>query len=460
MLKDPWHTIVQNRQNSVDINYSLKLIEDFNYLSPPTFPRQLKEIYLQAESLFQHNEMHTEALAAQIIIAYLSLQTGEEKYAIKITKKSISDSINFPPDALVKAIYIMASGYCRIGNLDHAFKMVCENGILVSRTSRTALPWIPSHMLWLKSQIMWKMYLYQNHPELWCGPPIETGLNESTHVSPSARDILRDIDAAKRLLPTGSDWPFNDILALALKGIDREQDGAHSSAQALEDLSARYREVNPVVSGWARLGSALVHFKSGMHKEALHHAIDAGQTAQKYQLETLLRNALIYECRLREIQSDYPGALAAQKNLSILHLKSISGCATPPENARLEPRSEIVISAPTYLHNAIKYINSHIRTKINVIDVAEHCQVSRRTLEISFRKHNNLSIFEFIKRKRMHLAADALLKAEMPMHRLAQELGYSSQAVFSRDFSRHHGLSPRNWLRHQQPSGPYTQIHQ
>lgn len=450
MLKNPWHSIIQNGKKPGDISYSLKIIGDFNYLCPPTFPRNLKEIYLQSEKLFQSRGMREEELAAQIIIAYLSLHTGEEKNAIKISKKAISESIRLPPEFLAKAIYIMSSGYSRIGSLDHAFKMVCENGILVAQSSRNQLPWIPSQMLWLKAQIMWKMYLYQNHPDLWCGPPIETGLNESKQIFPKADEILAEIDMARSLVPQGFDWPFNDILALALKGIGGDPGIARFSAGALENIGSRYADANPSVSGWSMLAAALVYFQSGLHDKALTQAVQAGRIAHRFHLETLLRNALIYECRLREIQSDYSGALAAQKNLSVLHLRSISGNAVILDDIKPPHHSEAMPTAPMHLQNAIKYIHGNIKKKILIAEVADHCRVSRRTLEISFKKYKNLTVFEYIKKKRMHLAADALLKEEMPMHRLAQELGYSSQAVFSRDFSRHHGLSPRNWLRHQQ----------
>lgn len=456
MLKNPWHAINDHKNSPGDISYSLQIIGDLDHLCPPTFPRNLKEIFRQSEQIFQSKGMREQELAAQIIIAYLSLHTGEEKNAIKISKQAISESSQLPAQFLAKAIYIMSSAYSRIGNLDQAFRMVCENGILVAQSSRHELPWLPAQMQWLKAQILWKMYLYQNHSDLWCGPPIETGLNESRQIFPKAREILCEIDMARNLLPQGMDWPFNEILALALKGIDEDQGAVQCSAATLEDMANSYGDENPAVSGWALLAATIVHFKSGMHEKALSLCVRAGRIAQRFDLETLLRNALVYECRLREMQSDYPGALAAQKNLSVLHLRSVSGNAIALNSPKPQDSSqEAMPTAPLHLQNAIKYIHSNIRKKILIDDLAIHCRISRRALEISFKKYKQLTIFEYIKKKRMHLATDALLKQEMPMHRLARELGYSSQAVFSRDFSRHHGLSPRNWLRHQQNPDPY-----
>lgn len=451
MLRNPWNTISQNKSKPGDLSYSLKTIEALKHLCPPTFPRILKETYQQSERVFQAKGLREQELAAQIIIAYLSLHTGEEKNAIRISKKAISESTQLPPPFLAKAIYIMSSGYSRIGSLDQAFRMVCENGILVAQSSRHELPWLPAQMQWLKAQIMWKMYLYQNHSHLWCGPPIETGLNESRQMFPRAQEILAEIDMARNLLPQDLDWPFNDILGLAVQGVDAGPGVAQDSAEALEEIGHSYGDANPAVSGWALLAAALVHFKSGLHDKALSLCVAAGAIAHRFHLETLLRNALVYECRLREIQSDYPGALAAQKNLSVLHLRSVSGNAFARNGVQPQDSlRENVQVAPMHLQNAIKYIHSNIRKKILIDDLALHCRISRRALEISFKKYKQLTIFEYIKENRMRLATEALLKEEMPMHRLARELGYSSQAVFSRDFSRHHGLSPRNWLRHQQ----------
>lgn len=450
MLGDPWQAISRIENNSGNLTHALNLLEVLGRLIPPTFPNKLKERLLQAEGILQERQMQPEVASSRIARAHMSLQIGEEKEAIELAEKTI---LTFGPeshDSMAKLIYIQASAYGRIGELDHAYRMVHEHGIAAAKISQRKSPWMIGQMRWLQSEIMWKMHLRQTHPKLWCGPPIDMENGNRRGAAPSVEHILENIHLSKSLFPVDTAWPFNDILALTLQGVQQPGSSSAHYTTPLERMAQLHIKHNPVVSGWAWLGAAIVHFHHGRNTQALAHTIQAHKIAKNYHLGALLRITLVYESRLRELLADFSGALSAQKNLSVLHFRSIHAAPLPAESSPLE-RSEIKkTTTSAHLKKAIDYIDSHSHQKLYVSQVAEYCQVSRRTLELLFKKHKQTTVSAYVKTKRMQMVASILLKCEIPMYMVAQRLGYSSQSVFSREFSSHYGLSPRSWLQKRQ----------
>jgi AraC-like DNA-binding protein len=88
----------------------------------------------------------------------------------------------------------------------------------------------------------------------------------------------------------------------------------------------------------------------------------------------------------------------------------------------------------------------HDRQLMRVEQLASACALSTRTLERLFRMHAGLSPKWVLRRYRLLDAAERL-KAPAPpkLVELAQELGYSDQAHFSRDFRAAIGTSPRQF---------------
>ena len=450
MLGDPWQAISNIENNSGSITHALSLLEVLDRLTPPTFPNRLKELLIQAEGILQESKMHPEVASSRIARAHMNLQTGAEKEAIELAEKTIS---TFAPEShgpFAKLIYIKASAYGRIGELDYAYQMIHEHGIAAAKNSHGKYPWITAQMIWLQSEIMWKMHLRQVRPKLWCGPPIEMDDGKYNDISPSIEDILENINLSKKFLPPGTVWPFNDILSLTLQGVQQSVTSSANATHSLEKMAQLYSRHHPVVSGWSLLGAAIVHFHHGRNTQALANTIQAHKIAKNYQLGVLLRVSLVYESRLRELLADFSGALSAQKNLSALHFRSIYAAPLLSESRSLEFFEQKKTAPSAHLQKAIEYIDSNSHKKIYVSQVAEYCQVSRRTLELLFKKHKQTTVSAYVKKKRMQVVANILLKCEMPMYMVAKLLGYSSQSVFSREFSSHYGLSPRSWLRKRQ----------
>ncbi|MBQ7781720.1 MAG: helix-turn-helix domain-containing protein [Lachnospiraceae bacterium] len=87
------------------------------------------------------------------------------------------------------------------------------------------------------------------------------------------------------------------------------------------------------------------------------------------------------------------------------------------------------------LANALTYIEENMRSDIRTEDVAMHCYCSKSTLEKIFRCVNNISVRDYLIRRRMMLAAKAIIsQPETGLMEIALNFGYSTNESFSRAF--------------------------
>lgn len=91
---------------------------------------------------------------------------------------------------------------------------------------------------------------------------------------------------------------------------------------------------------------------------------------------------------------------------------------------------------PAYVKRALQYIEDNLDKKLLVQSIADHCRVSRRTLEVSFRHSRSCSIGEYIRQSRIHLAAESLLTTDQSIGQISSRLGYSSPLHIFQGFFR------------------------
>ena len=84
---------------------------------------------------------------------------------------------------------------------------------------------------------------------------------------------------------------------------------------------------------------------------------------------------------------------------------------------------------------ALEYIEVHLSDEIKTQDVAEFCFCSKSTLEKLFRNVHDISLHEYIVRRRMMLAAKKISKEPgISILDVAIEYGYSTHESFARAF--------------------------
>ncbi len=102
------------------------------------------------------------------------------------------------------------------------------------------------------------------------------------------------------------------------------------------------------------------------------------------------------------------------------------------------------------LRAAIDYMEEHLLTDIGADEVANAVHISSFYFQKGFKMVTGYSIGEYIRNRRLYLAALDLIKGEEKVIDLSYKYGYDTPESFTKAFSRFHGLSPR--LLREQPS--------
>ncbi len=97
---------------------------------------------------------------------------------------------------------------------------------------------------------------------------------------------------------------------------------------------------------------------------------------------------------------------------------------------------------------SLEYMENHLSDDIRTEDVAAACFCSRSTLEKMFRCVNNISVHEYIVRRRMMLAARELsARQDVPILEVALQYGYSSHESFARAFEQIWNCKPSEFRK-------------
>jgi len=94
------------------------------------------------------------------------------------------------------------------------------------------------------------------------------------------------------------------------------------------------------------------------------------------------------------------------------------------------------------LTNALNYIENHLLEEIDVVDLAKHLAISPFYLQYGFKVITSYTISEYIRNRRLYLAASDLVNNDERIIDLAYKYGYETPEAFSKAFQRFHGVSP------------------
>ena len=95
------------------------------------------------------------------------------------------------------------------------------------------------------------------------------------------------------------------------------------------------------------------------------------------------------------------------------------------------------------LANALAYIENHLDKEIKIQDVADACFCSKSTLEKLFRCVNDISVKDYLIRRRMMKAARVIIEEpETGLLDIALSYGYSTNEAFTRAFKQIWNCNP------------------
>ena len=94
------------------------------------------------------------------------------------------------------------------------------------------------------------------------------------------------------------------------------------------------------------------------------------------------------------------------------------------------------------LNRAIDYIEEHITSEINYEKTAVIACCSIRRFQNMFLFITDITLAEYVRRRRMALSAEELINHKIKIIDLANKYGYESPEAFTRSFKAFHGVSP------------------
>lgn len=84
----------------------------------------------------------------------------------------------------------------------------------------------------------------------------------------------------------------------------------------------------------------------------------------------------------------------------------------------------------------IDYIENNLEKEINLEKIAEHAGYSKFHLNRIFTQETGSTIYKYLQARRITIAAEKLVKTNMPIAQIAYDAGYNSQQAFSLAFKQ------------------------
>ena len=97
------------------------------------------------------------------------------------------------------------------------------------------------------------------------------------------------------------------------------------------------------------------------------------------------------------------------------------------------------------INKAIDYIEENISEVISLSEISSALEISKYHFHKIFKLITGETVAEFIKRIRLEKGADMLIRTTSPITVITFETGFSSVSVFSREFKKRFGITPRSF---------------
>jgi LacI family transcriptional regulator len=133
----------------------------------------------------------------------------------------------------------------------------------------------------------------------------------------------------------------------------------------------------------------------------------------------------------------------------------MSGRATAQERIVVEPlqvvtrrSTDVVALEDVEVAHALQFIHENAGRPIQVKEIVEALDISRRTLEIRFRRAIGKSMNERIQQAHLERAKRLLLETDLPLPKVAEAAGYNSPSYMAVVFHKAFAMTPARFRNH------------
>ena len=96
----------------------------------------------------------------------------------------------------------------------------------------------------------------------------------------------------------------------------------------------------------------------------------------------------------------------------------------------------------------IDYIEINLEKEINLDTISKNVGYSKFHLNRIFMEYTGITIYQYLQRRRLTVAAEQLVYSEKPITQIALEAGYDTQQSFSFAFKQMYYYPPRIYREH------------
>ena len=110
------------------------------------------------------------------------------------------------------------------------------------------------------------------------------------------------------------------------------------------------------------------------------------------------------------------------------------------------PRRSRPEAEPKALSRQIQvYIDSHFSEPLSLQDIGKALHISPYYLSHVFKEASGYSPMQYLLRRRIGEAQNLLISSNLPIARIAEQVGFETQNYFNLQFSKHVGMPPRKY---------------
>ena len=213
----------------------------------------------------------------------------------------------------------------------------------------------------------------------------------------------------------------------------------HSILHAHQDLA----EVLLICGGEGRflVGETFYEVKAGdlllYNSGVVHDEFSSAENAISAYCAAISGLRLLMDMMYRVLREDRPGCEALCHHLTLALLGSIlqlTGDAPRRDRTETEPK--------TLGRQVQAFIDGHFSEPLTLQDMGKALHVSPYYLSHVFKEASGYSPTQYLLRRRIGEAQNLLISTDLPMAKIAEQVGFETQNYFNLQFSKHVGMPP------------------